>query len=197
MNFLAHLSLSGDNPRLMVGNFIGDFVKGRKPLEAFDADIVRGIGLHRAIDSFTDTHAVVLQSKRRLQPVYRHYAGVIVDVFYDHYLARDWRVYNEGKLADFARDCYTTLESYYPILPARVQEMLPYMKGGNWLVHYAEIEGINQSLKGMSRRTKYASGMEHAVGALQTHYAEFGLEFAAFYPELQAFTEAWRRGESV
>lgn len=194
MNFLAHLSLSGDNPRIMVGNFIGDFVKGRKPLESFDADIVHGIGLHRAIDSFTDTHPVVLQSKRRLQPEYRHYAGVIVDVFYDHYLARNWSDYYDGKLMDFARHCYATLEEHYPILPDRVREMLPYMKRGNWLVGYGETEGINQALTGMSRRTRYASGMDHAVHALREHYAAFAAEFAMFYPELQHFTEPWRIG---
>lgn len=187
MNFLAHLSLSGDNPRVMVGNFIGDFVKGRKPLEAFDADIVRGVALHRAIDSFTDTHPVVLQSKRRLQAEYRHYAGVIVDMFYDHYLARNWNQYYEVPLADFARNCYATLEEHHAILPERVREMLPYMKRGNWLVHYSELDGINQALTGMSRRTRYASGMEHAVAALQEHYAAFGAEFATFFPELQAF----------
>jgi len=196
MNFLAHLSLSGDNPRVMVGNFIGDFVKGRKSLEQFDADIVHGVGLHRAIDSFTDTHPVVTQSKRRLHAEFRHYAGVIVDVFYDHYLARNWSTYYEGELADFARHCYRTLEEHNTILPERVQHMLPYMKRDNWLVGYSYTDGIHQALSGMSRRTRYESGMDHAVEALRGHYDAFGEEFASFYPELQRFAEQWRNGEA-
>src|SRR5450432_1821563 len=90
MNFLAHLYLSGDNPQVMIGNFIGDFVKGKNLTERFDTDVAKGIALHREIDWFTDTHIVVKQSKDRLRPKYRHYAGVIVDIFYDHFLAKNW-----------------------------------------------------------------------------------------------------------
>ena len=105
MNFLAHLYLSGDNEQIIVGNFIGDFVKGRNALQTFDPTIALGIELHRAIDQFTDTHPVVRSSKDRLRPKYRHYAGVIVDIFYDHFLARKWNDYHKTPLPEFAQRC--------------------------------------------------------------------------------------------
>jgi acyl carrier protein phosphodiesterase len=186
MNFLAHLYLSAGNPQLMVGNFIGDFVKGRSALEKFDAEIIRGIMLHRAIDEFTDTHPIVTQSKVRLRPKYRHYAGVIVDVFYDHFLARNWNHYHTAKLADFASDAYRTIESYNAILPAGVKHMLPYMIQGNWLIHYAETAGIHRTLSGMARRTPYESKMDEAVHDLIKDYNAFKNEFDNFFPALEA-----------
>ncbi|MEQ8424061.1 MAG: DUF479 domain-containing protein, partial [Cyclobacteriaceae bacterium] len=90
MNFLAHIYLSGDNAQLMIGNFIGDFVKGKNLSARYNPDVVLGIELHRAIDEYTDSHDVVQKSKVRLRPKYRHYSGVIVDMFYDHFLAKNW-----------------------------------------------------------------------------------------------------------
>jgi acyl carrier protein phosphodiesterase len=112
MNFLAHLYLSGNNDKIMVGNFMGDFVKGRSALEQFEPEIIRGIELHRAIDEFTDSHAVVSASKDRLRPKYRHYSGVIVDVFYDHFLARNWSDYHDELLPDFADRAYGVIQSF-------------------------------------------------------------------------------------
>src|SRR4051812_44429809 len=106
MNFLAHLYLSGDNDYVKLGNFIGDFVKGRNLNEQFPSGIARGIRLHRAIDEFTDSHPIVKKSKDRLRPAYRHYAPVIVDVFYDHFLARNWTRYSDTALADYAEQTY-------------------------------------------------------------------------------------------
>ena len=118
MNFLAHIYLSGTNPKTMVGNFIGDFVKGRNVLEQFEADIAKGIELHRSIDEFTDHHPVVQISKMRLRPKYRHYAAVIVDIFYDHLLSRFWSNYHDrttGKLfAGYVQDPSTTRGMFYP-----------------------------------------------------------------------------------
>jgi acyl carrier protein phosphodiesterase len=90
MNFLAHLHLSGNNPNIMLGNFMGDFVKGKSYRQQYEPEIIKGIELHRSIDEFTDSHPVVTESKNRLRPTYRHYSGVIVDVFYDHFLAANW-----------------------------------------------------------------------------------------------------------
>ncbi|MFD1001780.1 ACP phosphodiesterase [Ohtaekwangia kribbensis] len=189
MNFLAHLYLSGGDPEVMVGNFIGDFVKGRSLLQQFNASIVKGIELHRAIDEFTDKHAVVKQSKDRLRPTYRHYAGVIVDVFYDHYLARYWDQYHDQLLPDYAEYAYTTIEAHDAMLPEGVKRMLPYMIRGNWLVHYARIEGINRALTGMSRRTPYESRMDEAANDLQKYFNEFKAEFELFFPELKLHAE--------
>src|SRR5688500_10815365 len=140
MNFLAHLYLSEKNPQIMVGNFLGDFVRGRNLLERFEEDIVTGIELHRDIDAFTDTHPIVATSKKRLREKYRHYAGVIVDIFYDHFLAKNWSAYHEESLRDFAANAYRIIEQHMEILPPDARHMLPYMINGNWLLNYAKIE---------------------------------------------------------
>src|SRR5688572_21249002 len=189
MNFLAHLYLSGDNPKLMVGNFIGDFVKGRRWLDQYEAEIVNGIHLHRAIDEFTDSHPIVTKSKNRLRPTYRHYSGVIVDVFYDHFLARYWNNYHVQPLADFANHAYQTIQVFDSVIPESVRHMLPYMIKGNWLVNYAETEGIQRALTGMSRRTPYVSKMDEAVNDLRKYYDEFKEEFEQFFPELKSHAE--------
>lgn len=190
MNFLAHLYLSGTNPKIMTGNFIGDFVKGRHLHEQFENEIVRGIEIHRAIDLFTDTHPIVSISKQRLRPVYRHYSPVIVDVFYDHFLAANWTNYHDQTLAAFADQAYNTIESFDSILPAAVRQMLPYMIRGNWLVNYAQVEGIHRALTGMSRRTKYDSRMDESVNDLREHYDAFKNEFEDFFPLLKAHVDA-------
>ena len=189
MNFLAHLYLSGDNPKLMVGNFIGDFVKGRSWMDQYESEIVKGIHLHRAIDEFTDSHPTVTKSKNRLRPIYRHYSGVIVDVFYDHYLARYWSNYHVQPLPDFANHAYQTIALFDSVLPEGVRHMLPYMIKGNWLVNYAETEGIQRALTGMSRRTPYVSKMDEAVNDLRKYYDEFKEEFEQFFPELKSHAE--------
>jgi acyl carrier protein phosphodiesterase len=196
MNFLAHISLSGDNPKIMVGNFIGDFVKGRNLLEQFEPEIARGIALHRAIDEFTDSHPIVAVSKNRLRPTYRHYSAVIVDMFYDHLLARNWEQYYKEFLPDFAERSYRILEGFHTILPEGVKYMLPYMTKGNWLVNYARLEGIERALSGMARRSKYESKMELAVEDLKKNYDEFTQEFSIFYPELQKFSNDWLEQET-
>lgn len=195
MNFLAHLYLSGDDAKLMVGNFIGDFVKGKSALDSFDKRIVQGIELHRSIDQFTDTHPIVSRSKDRLREKYRHYSGVIVDVFYDHFLAHNWKDYHAEPLMAYALNAYRTIESFDPILPAEVKTMLPYMKRGNWLVGYSFVEGIHRALSGMASRTTFVSKMDEASRDLITHYDTFEKEFREFFPQLNAHCvqkiEAW------
>jgi acyl carrier protein phosphodiesterase len=191
LNFLAHLYLSGADPKVKIGNFIGDFVKGRNLSEQFEAGIVKGIALHREIDAFTDRHPVVRESKIRLRPKYRHYSPVIIDVFYDHFLAANWANYSDQLLADFARDSYNTLEKYQALLPDQVNQMLPYMIKGNWLVGYSQVEGIHRALSGMARRTPYESKMEEATADLQLYYSEFQDEFDRFFPELKEFATQW------
>ena len=189
MNFLAHLYLSGTNPKIMVGNFIGDFVKGKSQLLTFEPEIIQGIELHRAIDEFTDSHPIVSQSKNRLRPKYRHYSPVIVDVLYDHYLAKNWNAYHALLLPEFAEECYQTLQLHHGILPAEVKQLLPYMISGNWLVNYSRIEGIQRALTGMARRTKFDSKMDESINDLRQHYEAFKEEFEAFFPELTEHAE--------
>ena len=140
MNFLAHLYLSGDSDELKIGNFIADAVKG-KAHEKFPAPIQKGIILHRRIDSFTDSHPIVLESCKRLWDKYRHYSPVIIDIFYDHFLAANWKNYSELQLDEFADNCYRLIENNVENLPEKIKIMLPYMKAHNWLVNYAQVEG--------------------------------------------------------
>lgn len=191
MNFLAHAYLSGNDKKILVGNFIGDFVKGKHALNQFAAGIIRGVELHRAIDEFTDSHPVVSESKKRLRPKYRHYAGVIVDVYYDHFLAANWKAYHHQSLADFVSDTYQTIQSFSAILPERVKSMLPYMIRGNWLVGYARVSGIHDALSGMASRTPYDSKMEQASNDLNDYYENFQGEFENFFPDLKDFSEKW------
>jgi acyl carrier protein phosphodiesterase len=184
MNFLAHAYLSGDKPEIMVGNFIADFVKGKQALEAFETSIRQGIELHRFIDHFTDTHDIVQRSKERLRPKYRHYSAVIVDVFYDHFLAINWNQYHQLPLKKFSQHVYNTVQSFDNILPEGVHHMLPYMANGDWLFNYSKIEGIHGALSGMSRRTPYPSKMEEASVDLREHYDAFRNEFEEFFPLL-------------
>ena len=165
-------------------------------MEQFEPEIARGIALHRAIDEFTDSHPIVTVSKNRLRPTYRHYSAVIVDMFYDHLLAKNWELYYKEFLPDFAERNYLILEEFHTILPEGVKYMLPYMTKGNWLVNYARLEGIERALSGMARRSKYDSKMELAVEDLKKYYDEFTQEFSIFYPELQAFSNNWLEQET-
>jgi acyl carrier protein phosphodiesterase len=191
MNFLAHLYLSGDNDHVKLGNFIGDFVKGRNLNEQFPPEIARGIRLHRAIDEYTDSHPIVKKSKDRLRPTYRHYAPVIVDVFYDHFLAKNWATYSDVALVVYAENTYELARRNKEILPEQFNHMMKYMTQGNWLVHYATTDGIHQALSGMSRRSRFDSKMDQSVHELKAYYSEFENEFSAFLPELKTHSETW------
>ena len=189
MNFLAHLYLSGNDPLIRVGNFIGDFVRGRDLASRFEPAIVTGIELHRTIDEFTDQHPIVKQSKNRLRPKYRHYAPVIVDMFYDHFLAAGWNSYSTQLLPDFAQECYDFLQAKEMALPEQVQWILPHIKKGNWLVNYGKLEGIHQALSGMTRRSKFDSKMDESVIELELHYSDFKSEFDEFFPLLKIHSD--------
>lgn len=184
MNFLAHIYLSGSNQELTVGNFIGDFVKGSQ-FDHYPKDIQLGIQLHRSIDQYTDTHPVVFKSKERLRPDFRHYSPVIVDVFYDHFLARDWKNFARKELKQFTQDFYNMIHQFSDLLPESVKHMLKYMKQDNWLYNYRLIEGMHRALSGMAQRTTFDSKMDQAVVSLEEHYEAFGEEFHEFFPDLQ------------
>ncbi len=183
MNYLAHLYLSGDYRDIMIGNFIGDAVKGRD-YEKYSAGIIEGIKLHRKIDAFTDNNEIVKKSKTRLYPNYHKYAGVIVDVFYDHFLAANWADYSSVPLDEYAQNVYDIMQESRDAFPGKIKRILPYMISGNWLCGYARIEGIDMALKGMASRTKFRSNMENAAGDLRKDYHLYEAEFRQFFPEL-------------
>ncbi|WP_298535589.1 acyl carrier protein phosphodiesterase [uncultured Algibacter sp.] len=183
MNYLAHIYLSGDNDLVTIGNFIADGIKG-KSYKDYSKDIQVGILLHRYIDSFTDSHKTVRQSTKRLHEKYGHYSGIIVDILYDHFLAKNWYKYSDIPLKKYIESFYDSLSEHYNILPIRIQKMMPYMLADNWLLSYASIDGIGRVLEGMNRRTKNRSSMNEAVIELKEFYKEFENEFSIFFEEL-------------
>lgn len=186
MNYLAHIYLSGEDEHLKIGNFIADSVKGRKFI-GFPEKVKNGIILHRAIDTYTDSHPVVKKSVHRLFPVYSHYSAVIVDILYDHFLAANWDEYSEIPLEKYVADFYKLLNDNFEILPKRVKNFLPYMIRDNWLLNYATIEGIGRILFQMDQRTKNRSQMQLATTELKLYYSEFEEEFRSFFTDLEIF----------
>ncbi len=146
MNFLAHIYLSGNDEMVTIGNFIADGIKG-KDYKSYPDKIQIGILLHRQIDTFTDAHKTVRKSTKRLHNKYGHYAGVIVDILYDHFLAKNWSYYSEIPLEKYIDTFYKSLEHNFDQLPIRIQRMMPFMISDNWLLSYATIEGIGKVLK--------------------------------------------------
>jgi len=172
----------------LIGNFIADAVKGNK-YKKYSKKIQTGILLHREIDNYTDNHPIVKKSKRRLNERYKHYDGVIIDILYDHFLAKNWNDYSEIPLDVYAQNMYTFLNEHFESFPEKIQKMLPYMIEYNWLVSYASIDGIALVLYGMNRRTKGVSKMDMAIDDLKKHYKEFEVDFTTFFKDLEQFTK--------
>jgi len=190
MNFLAHIYLSGKSDEIKIGNFIGDFVKS-SDMKKYTETINQGIQMHWAIDEFTDHHLVVQESKDRLRPKYGHYAGVIVDIYYDHFLARNWEQYHSDDLRAYVNQQYKMLENHISILPQKVVNMLPYMIKYDWLYNYQYLDGIERVMHGMANRSKFNSKMDESVTELKKYHREFEQEFEAFFPELKDFCESF------
>ncbi|MFT5762285.1 MAG: acyl carrier protein phosphodiesterase [Polaribacter sp.] len=188
MNFLAHLYLSNNNTNILIGNFIADHIPGNN-FTHFHPEIQIGILFHREIDTFTDAHKIVRKSKRRLHPRYRHYKGVIIDILYDHYLARNWSTYSEVPLEIFVQSVYTLLQDNFEILPKKTKQLLPFMIEYNWLYNYQYIKGIEKVLIGMNNRTKQKSQMHLAVEDLQNLHTEFEEDFTLFFEDLRIFSD--------
>ncbi|RED23309.1 acyl carrier protein phosphodiesterase [Flavobacterium cutihirudinis] len=184
MNFLAHIYLSGENDLIKIGNFMADGIRG-KQFEHFPSEVQKGILLHRFIDTYTDSHDTFRQSTKRLHEKYHHYAGVIVDIFYDHFLAKNWSQYSDEKLEDFVSRFYNSLHNNYSILTEKTQGLMPYMIERNWLLSYRTVEGIHNILTQMDRRSKNTSKMQFASEELKEFYNEFETEFTSFFEEIQ------------
>lgn len=165
---------------------MADSIKG-KAYNAYSGDLRRGILLHRKIDSFTDSHPIAFKSSHRLFKKYRHYSGVIVDVFYDHFLAKNWADYHPDKLADYTADFYALLKQHHAILPPNVQRFYPYMIAQNWLLSYAEILGIERILTQMNNRVINTVKLNESIVELRENYALFEAEFREFFPALQDY----------
>ncbi len=186
MNYLAHAYLSFNQPDILVGNMISDFVKGKKRFD-YSEGIQKGIMLHRAIDIFTDDHAVTKQAKEFFKPAVGLYAGAFVDVVYDHFLALDTVEFNAESLWQFALYVYATLDKYDTVLPEPFAQIFPYMKQNNWLYTYKTIEGTQKSFGGLVRRAKYLDNSDDVFECFQNNYQQLRTCYEAFFPEVKNF----------
>lgn len=188
MNYLAHIYLSGDSEEITVGNFIGDFVKGNQH-QQFPEQVAYGIVLHRRIDSFTDQHALVRECIQLLRPGYGKYAGIVADIFFDHFLASNWTDYSVDSLRQFTKNAHSIFISNFGILPFRVKQFLPFLIHHRRLESYAERENLLTVLDIMSRRTSLPANSEWAMMILNQKYDEFEYLFRNFFLELINYVE--------
>ena len=183
MNYLAHFYLSNNDENLIIGNYIADDVKGKAYLN-YSSEIQKGILLHRKIDDFTDNHRIVDNSKNLIRHHQNKFTPVVMDVFYDYFLANNWNTYSEKELLSFTNHIYKVLFKNLDLLPAHSQKRLPFMAKRNWLYNYKNIEGIEKSLTGMSKRTNYANNMNNAHLILKENENELNTDFNDFFPDL-------------
>ncbi len=172
----------------MVGNFLADFIQGRDA-KSFPQGIQRGILLHRKIDSFTDNHPLIRQGTRRLRLYHRKYAGVVLDVFLDFLLARNWTAFTDEAFPHFRQRVYETLRRHFAIMPLSVQQRLPAMISGDWLAQYGTWEGLAYALSRLQRRTSKPEQLDHATQHLQTHLPAFEEEFLQFFPQIIEYVQ--------
>jgi acyl carrier protein phosphodiesterase len=178
--------LSFDDPGILVGNMISDFVKGKTKYD-FPLSIQKGIYLHRQIDRYTDEHAVTREAKEVFKPIYRLYSGAFVDVVYDHFLAADENEFSEDGLLKFSLGVYTILDKYIPTFPPRFAIMYPFMKSQNWLFHYRWKEGAEKSMSGVVRRARYLEESQPAHQLFREHYQLLQQLYRHFWADLKPF----------
>lgn len=193
MNYLAHLHLAEDNDAALVGNLLGDFVKGRLD-PRLDSPIHRGIKLHRAVDRFTDAHPIHQRSRQRMSAKRRRYAGIIVDMAYDHFLARHWSRFRDDPLEAFAKRVYAALYRYYAELTPSLRQMLPHMAREDWLTAYRDLDSIGLALDRLSLRLSHPSPLPGAVTEIRGVYCELEADFMQLLPELERFTKSYHAG---
>ena len=184
MNYLAHAYLSFNKPGILVGNMISDFVKGKKKYD-YPEQIQQGIVVHREIDRFTDAHPVTKEAKEIFRPAYRLYAGSLMDVVYDHFLALDENEFTDEGLKTFTINTYALLDQFTDLFPEKFNRMYPYMKTQNWLYNYRYRQGIEKSLAGVVRRAKYLEESDTAYFLFNEHYDQLKNLYQLFFPELK------------
>lgn len=186
MNYLAHLLLAGKSPDSRIGNLLGDFVKGS--LESYQSiynpEIVRGIQLHRKVDTFTDSHPIYITSKRRISLAYKGLSGIIIDIAYDHFLCKNWKVFCEEELEKFISEIYQLLEEKQQILPEKLQQLLPHLISEDWLNAYKTLAGVSVTFGRISKRLKRQNHLTTALEEVVKNYCEIEADFLVFFPEL-------------
>ena len=188
MNFLAHTYLSGNNEEILIGNFIGDYIKGKSYVK-YPEMIKKGILMHRDIDTFTDYHPITRRSRYRVAERYHKYAGIVVDIIFDHFLASRFNNYSNMPLEDYVGFTYLILKRNYRILPIAIKYWFPTFLENNWMMAYTTIEGIERVLERMSANTSLPDHSAYAVEILRCEYNAFADDFEEFFPQIIRFLE--------
>jgi acyl carrier protein phosphodiesterase len=185
LNFLAHQYLSFDVEPLMVGNFLADTLKG-KERDLLPKDVYKGVEIHHLIDNFTDSHPLVLETRKILYPYFNKYAAVVQDVYFDHFLAKNWKNYSTEPLLDFTQRVYRVLGERIDLFNQRAERTYYYMSTQNWLLNYSKTEGLDRALTGLSRRASFQNNMDQSIEPLLKHQEELIDLFSSFFPMLEA-----------
>ena len=188
MNYLAHLYLADDSDDSLIGNLLGDFVKG-KPGKQYHADIVAGIIFHRKIDAYADAHEMMRTSRSRIAPQMSRFSGIIIDVSYDHFLARHWQQFSDQDLTVFIQHAYKVLRENHPILPERLQRILPFMISEDWLGSYIELKSVGTTLDRITRRLTRGAQFKGAIAEVEKNYRQIEGDFLSFFPDLIEFSK--------
>lgn len=188
MNFLAHIYLSGEEPEIQLGNFIGDWVKG-KQFENFPPKIKQGILLHRKIDEFTDKNEIFLKSSHRLMEIYGKYAGIVADILYDHFLAKNWQNYHRKPLKKFTQKFYSLIEQNLQFLPEKAKRYAPVFIKNDRLSCYADFDCFLDVLEKMSIYTSLPDKTSKAKEHIAKEYLTYEKEFVEFFEQMQRFVK--------
>ena len=183
MNFLAHMFLTYGDKKLTVGNYVADFIRNRD-LVLFPKKVVKGIMLHRHIDHFTDTHEEVLRSTRKLRIRHKKYAPVVIDVFYDYILSKNWETYANVSIREFADEIYKTLNEYSYLFPIHLQDITERMIADDFLLQYGQKAGIKKTFQRIGKRAKFKSNFATAFDDLENNFDEIQDGFNLFFPNL-------------
>lgn len=186
MNYLAHFLLSSRDAETLVGSMLGDFCRD-VDLALLPSGVRGAVELHFRVDAFTDAHPVVRESKRRIEPPHRRYAGVLIDMFYDHFLARNWEQYSTESFPEFTARAYAALRAHEGMLPERMRRAAGAMVADDWLGSYREVAGIEAALGRMARRLTRQNNLATGADALRCRYEELEEDFHRFFPDLQRF----------
>ena len=191
MNHLAHALLAGDDEALRLGGMLGDFVRGPPDAILFPPRVIAGIRLHRAIDAYTDAHPEVLAAKLLLPPPYRRYAGILLDMWFDRCLARDFPQWSAQPLAEYSLALHALLWRQDALLPPALRRFRGYMEAHGLPAAYTDDAVFGDALGGIGQRLRRANPLASALPLLQQREAELQERFAAFFPQLREFARAW------
>lgn len=192
MNFLAHALFAGNADADRIGGVLGDFVKGYLPAGLLP-DLAAGVALHRAIDSYADRHPAFAASRARISPARRRVSGVLVDLFYDHLLARDWAIHGRGTLEDYSVELYALLENYSGPLPQQARDVATRMRTRDWLCSYRSVAAVGQAIDQMAvYRLRRANPLAGGIEEFLADREGFAADFSLFLPDALAFAVDWR-----